>query len=83
MIISALTIYFLASLPGEAQELKTKAKAVLAALWSCWARRGWCPPSLGRAAAGDAGGTCTQTWGPVLGSTCGNAMNANVLTQAD
>lgn len=35
MVISTLTISFPASLPGEAQELKTKATAMPASLWSC------------------------------------------------
>lgn len=39
MVISALTIYFLASLPGEAQKFKMKAEAMPIAL-SCCERRG-------------------------------------------
>lgn len=40
MVISALTIYFLASLPGEAQKFKMKAEAMPTALLSCCERRG-------------------------------------------
>lgn len=49
MVISALTIYFLASLPGEAQKFKMKAEAMPIALLSCreWRGRGLSFPRQG------------------------------------
>lgn len=82
MVISALTIYFLASLPGEAQKFKMKGEAMPTALLSCRERRGRGLSFPGRAAEREA----TEPWhhracAQHHGNTCRNTMNANVVTQ--